>query len=223
MVARVGCRVRSSKFPKKTVCIYDANEERRLEMTQAVPQAFFVQWNTDSLGDLAEQLDNTDIILAHDSNTKIVEIVKIMETHGIFVPLCAYARYPKHSRMIAQIKHGVSDYFLLPVTPNFTERLLLACGNKKKVFRPHPKASQKQAGGTLPIQLLSRRELEIAKCLAKGLTSIQISYALGITRPTVDTHAYRIYSKLGVNGRVDLMQLKLEILEEGERSAISSD
>lgn len=51
-------------------------------------------------------------------------------------------------------------------------------------------------------QHLTTRETEVLATVAEGLTAGQIAARLGIAERTVGTHLGRIYSKLGVNGRI---------------------
>src|SRR5439155_4365800 len=50
--------------------------------------------------------------------------------------------------------------------------------------------------------VLTERELEVLSVAAEGLTARQIGNRLGVRERTVTTHLGRIYSKLGVGGRV---------------------
>jgi DNA-binding NarL/FixJ family response regulator len=50
--------------------------------------------------------------------------------------------------------------------------------------------------------ILTDRELEVLSVAAEGLTARQIGNRLGVRERTVTTHLGRIYSKLGVGGRV---------------------
>jgi LuxR family transcriptional regulator len=49
---------------------------------------------------------------------------------------------------------------------------------------------------------LTRREQEVLKVAAEGLTAREIAHHLGVRERTVTTHLGRIYGKLGVNSRV---------------------
>jgi DNA-binding NarL/FixJ family response regulator len=48
---------------------------------------------------------------------------------------------------------------------------------------------------------LSRREVEVLRSLAQGLTNEQIAHSLFLSTNTVRAHLYSIYSKLGVSNR----------------------
>jgi DNA-binding NarL/FixJ family response regulator len=53
--------------------------------------------------------------------------------------------------------------------------------------------------------LLTERELTIMKLVAEGMSGKEVAGKLGITYGTVKSHLHSIYSKLGVKGRVGLM------------------
>jgi DNA-binding CsgD family transcriptional regulator len=50
-------------------------------------------------------------------------------------------------------------------------------------------------------QLLTRRELEVVRCVAEGLTNEEIAKRLWIEVPTVRKHLEHVYDKLGVRNR----------------------
>jgi DNA-binding CsgD family transcriptional regulator len=66
---------------------------------------------------------------------------------------------------------------------------------------------QDQAAGVGVLDLLTRREQEIAGHVAQGLTNRRIAEDLVISERTVDTHVQHILAKLGVANRVQLATL----------------
>jgi DNA-binding NarL/FixJ family response regulator len=62
---------------------------------------------------------------------------------------------------------------------------------------------------TDPLDRLTQREREVARLVAKGLTSDEIAKKLGIGRRTVESHRANLGHKLGVNNNVDLVRLML--------------
>lgn len=62
-------------------------------------------------------------------------------------------------------------------------------------------ARQRAAAGGSP---LSRREAQVARLAAVGLTNRQIAQELVLQESTVGNHLQRIYARLGLNGRVQL-------------------
>ncbi len=54
-------------------------------------------------------------------------------------------------------------------------------------------------------RVLTGREIEVVRMLARGLRSSTIAAELHISDGTVKAHLHRIYEKLGVDGRVNLI------------------
>jgi DNA-binding NarL/FixJ family response regulator len=73
------------------------------------------------------------------------------------------------------------------------------------VFRrlvPAPTGSRLPASA--PYGGLSRREVEIAKLVAEGLTNKEVGQRLFIAERTVDNHVQHIFNKLGFNSRAQV-------------------
>jgi DNA-binding CsgD family transcriptional regulator len=89
---------------------------------------------------------------------------------------------------------GSHDKELLDlIEPAFTAALRRAHAAR------HPVASSLAA--------LSRRELEVARCVARGLTDKEIARELAIALPSVRTYLQRLFDKLGVHRRSALARL----------------
>jgi DNA-binding NarL/FixJ family response regulator len=63
---------------------------------------------------------------------------------------------------------------------------------------------------TIGLPVLSKREKEILKLIADGLTNIEISKQLFISIDTVDTHRKNLYAKLKVNNIAQLIKRAME-------------
>lgn len=59
------------------------------------------------------------------------------------------------------------------------------------------------------ISLLSKRELEVVRALAEGLTNREIGDRLGLSKHTVKNYLLRIFDKVGVSNRMELLFLTL--------------
>jgi two-component system nitrate/nitrite response regulator NarL len=55
------------------------------------------------------------------------------------------------------------------------------------------------------LSLLSKREQDVVRCLVEGLTNRQIAEALGISQHTVKNYMFKIFDKLGMSNRVELV------------------
>jgi len=61
-----------------------------------------------------------------------------------------------------------------------------------------------------PREILSRRELEVARYVARGLTVREIAGRLGLSEKTIGTFRKRIGRKLGVSSNVELTRYAIE-------------
>jgi DNA-binding NarL/FixJ family response regulator len=59
------------------------------------------------------------------------------------------------------------------------------------------------------LSLLSKREVEVVRWLAEGLSNRDIAQRLELSQHTVKNHLFRIFEKLGVSSRVELLNMTL--------------
>jgi len=58
---------------------------------------------------------------------------------------------------------------------------------------------------------LSSRELQVLKAIARGFTSHEVAQQLQLSAKTVETYRSRIYEKLGLKTRADLVHYALAL------------
>jgi len=59
------------------------------------------------------------------------------------------------------------------------------------------------------MNLLSKREMEIVRCVAQGLTNREIAERLNLSPHTIKNCLFRVFDKLGVSSRVELLFMTL--------------
>lgn len=59
------------------------------------------------------------------------------------------------------------------------------------------------------LELLSKREVEVVRCLAEGLTNRDIAERMKLSQHTIKNYLFRIFDKLGVSSRTELLSLTL--------------
>lgn len=59
------------------------------------------------------------------------------------------------------------------------------------------------------LSLLSKREIQVVHCLAEGLGNREIADRLKLSQHTVKNHLFRIFDKLGVSSRMELLSMTL--------------
>ena len=67
------------------------------------------------------------------------------------------------------------------------------------------------AGAVRGAEALTRREREVASLAAQGLSAKEIAAELAIGERTVETHLARVYAKLGLASKIDLVRRASEL------------
>jgi DNA-binding CsgD family transcriptional regulator len=73
------------------------------------------------------------------------------------------------------------------------------------------------------INLLSKREIEVVQCVAEGLTNGEIGQRLGLSKHTIKNYLLRIFDKLGVSNRTELLFFTLSQREISGKDHSSRD
>ncbi len=120
--------------------------------------------------------------------------------------------------LISAIVAGASGYILKNTEPEALRHTIAQVFAGNSVLSPEVTAKVLQAVRRSQSDksrgLLSEREVEVLKCLARGQTTSQIAGALFISENTVKTHIRHILEKMEVNNRAEAVAraAQLELL-----------
>jgi DNA-binding NarL/FixJ family response regulator len=106
---------------------------------------------------------------------------------------------------VAGLLLGADDYIVKPFE---ADELLARIRSALRRFAIFPNADRESAASTG--RLLTRREREVLRLLARGLNQRDIAGALFISPKTVATHIQRVLTKLGVHSRAQAVAAAYE-------------
>ncbi|MEE4209934.1 MAG: LuxR C-terminal-related transcriptional regulator [Parvularcula sp.] len=190
-------------FTAKEVCILDPVYLRGREIADHLSLDFFNPWVTDHLQHLFARIETVDLVIVYDTDTIVHELVHQLAIGRMLVPFCAYSDCIDVMRIVSSIQRGAIDFFVLPTDETLNERALLACGQGKMELTQKAVRDEFNA----KVASLSYREIEVARFAAEGKMSKEIAPLLDISPRTVDVHLGRIYAKLQISGRGELIPL----------------
>ena len=80
------------------------------------------------------------------------------------------------------------------------------------------------------LDLLSKREMDVVRSLAEGLTNREIAERLGLSQHTIKNYLFRVFDKLGVSSRLELLFMTLTqagalqtVLPDGPENATNNN
>jgi DNA-binding NarL/FixJ family response regulator len=70
-------------------------------------------------------------------------------------------------------------------------------------------SNQLRAVDAQGLNLLSKRETEVVRAVAQGLTNREIAAQLGLSQHTIKNYLFRLFDKLGVSSRIELLSMTM--------------
>lgn len=151
---------------------------------------------------------NPDVILL-DVNMPTMgglETLRTLRRNGVDVPTLMLTISQQSEDLIRAIQAGASGYLLKNAEPEILRRTIELVHAGEAVLAPEmtEKVFQLMRSGELDYNdLLSERELEVLRLLARGSTTSKAASFLYISENTVKTHIRHIFEKLEVNNRAE--------------------
>jgi two-component system, NarL family, nitrate/nitrite response regulator NarL len=142
------------------------------------------------------------------------------------VRIILIAEDPKRETVIEAFKAGVHGIFSRTTSVGDLRKCILAVAGGQ-VWASNRDVSHLLEALTEPpsmrlvdargAQLLSKREAEVVRCVSEGLTNREIADQLGLSENTIKNYLFRIFDKLGVSTRVELIMYAIGNLAQQDK------
>jgi DNA-binding NarL/FixJ family response regulator len=148
----------------------------------------------ESAPELAEALDSfePDVVLSGHANVDALEALNMSREKHPEAPFVLLPDSVDRS-VVDSIRAGAADF----VSKGELERL--------------PAAVETALTQRAPLRKLSRRQREVFRMLAKGVTMRDIAAKLGLSRKTVETHRAQVMARLGARHVPELVRLAIRL------------
>ena len=172
---------------------------------------------------LAHKL-NPDVIImeTHLSKWSVVEVTKQLKAEHPQVAILMLTNFDDEESVVGHLGAGAAGYLLKNAhSENLSQaiRFVLSgdfVAHQVVAQKLYKWASRKWASRRPPAvnsyERLTRRELEVLKLTARGMSNKDIAVELGVAVRTIKGHLTTIFSKLGISSRVEAV---LEALKRG--------
>lgn len=171
----------------------------------------------DMLGSIKPDVAIIDLSMPKMSG---IEVTKKLQENGFDINVIIFSSYTDEESIIDSIKAGAKGYLS---KESFREDLIDAIRqvNQGKEFLGEtiPKSiflnyikndSQRSKYHNDKLQHLTKREIEVLKNIAEGLTYKEIAARLFISFRTVETHKNNILQKLELNNNIELVKFAIK-------------
>ncbi len=148
-----------------------------------------------------------------------VEVLKALRQRGIATPVILITTFDDEQAFLQAMHAGASAFLRKDISLEDLTAAIDAALKGERTFRPAiTQVAQKRlfeiksnfAAADLP-DPLTRREIEVLRLMAAGLSNKEIAEALFAGEATIKTHASSILSKLGVRDRTRAVLKGLEL------------
>jgi DNA-binding NarL/FixJ family response regulator len=144
-----------------------------------------------------------DVVLMDISMPRLtgIEATKQIVEANEDVQVVVLTSFADRPQIVAALDAGAVGYLLKNAEPEEVVRGVRAAAKRESPFAPKVARTLLDARAERPEAQLSERELEVLRCVAKGLPNKLIARGLGISEKTVKAHLTRIYQQIGVTDR----------------------
>jgi DNA-binding NarL/FixJ family response regulator len=144
-----------------------------------------------------------DVVLMDISMPRLtgIEATKQIVEANEDVQVVVLTSFADRPQIVAALDAGAVGYLLKDAEPEEVVRGVRAAAKRESPFAPKVARTLLDARAERPEAQLSERELEVLRCVAKGLPNKLIARGLGISEKTVKAHLTRIYQQIGVTDR----------------------
>jgi DNA-binding NarL/FixJ family response regulator len=144
-----------------------------------------------------------DVVLMDISmpNLNGIEATKQIVEANEDVQVVILTSFADRPQIVAALDAGAVGYLLKDAEPEEVIRGVRAAADRQSPFAPKVARTLLDARAERPQLQLTERELEVLRCVAKGLPNKLIARNLGISEKTVKAHLTRIYHQIGVTDR----------------------
>ena len=162
------------------------------------------------------EMTKPDVILL-DVNMPVMGGVEMVEAlHEKQQPRILMLTISKHDEdLFGAIAAGADGYLLKNAEPDELRRAINHVAEGRSVLSPEVTGRVLKAVGSshgIPPEIaLSKREMDVLRCLAKGMTSSQIARDLFISENTVKTHVRHILEKLEASNRAEAVSRAIQL------------
>lgn len=192
---------------RQTILLIDSNFRHRAAIAHSLVGTGVHVEPFESIAELTGAWSQNGIILVHDENDRVQDLLRTMTESGDWLPLIAYGEMPSTPRVVQAIIAGALDYLEWPLgEADVRQAIAVAEANASAIGN----LRLREAIARSRVQKLTRREREVLAGVADGLSNRLIGERLAISPRTVEIHRANMLNKMGASHTSEAIRIAIE-------------
>ncbi len=197
---------------KVRLALIDSDVRRRASVAYALLHMNIHVEPFESIVEISKNWRGADAVLIHDEPGALTEVINWMRDSDLWLPVLVYAEAVIPGHIVRAVQEGASEYLIWPFDHADLWQALVRAREHS-----HRSMSRKRrefyARGA--IAQLTRREMQVLKCMANGLLNREIGRTLDISPRTVEIHRANLLRRMGVQHSSEAIRIAIEAGLEG--------
>jgi FixJ family two-component response regulator len=161
----------------------------------------------ETLAELDGHWPRQGLIFAHDEGETITLLAAHLVRSGRWLPVVAFGENPPPKRIVDAILGGAIDYVVWPFTD---AELTATLASAEERAESVGSARLRVAAARSRVEQLTRREREVLRGVAAGLSNRAIAEQLAISPRTVEIHRANMLQKIGASHTSEAIRIAIE-------------
>lgn len=191
----------------ENLTLIDGDSRRRAAISHALSSAGIHVEPFEGLHELSRAWPRSGVVLIHDEQGAIDELIERMAQQGQWFPIIALSEQPAAGRIVQAVLDGAIDYIVWPLAPEeLVETVVRSLGRARHIGN----ARLREVMARARVERLTRRERQVLGGVASGLSNRLIGEKLAISPRTVEIHRANMLNKLGANHTSEAIRIAIE-------------
>jgi DNA-binding NarL/FixJ family response regulator len=211
----------SSETSDVRVLVVDSQAVTRAglrRLLESYPGLHVVGEASDGVQAVSEALELGPQVVLMDAqlpNEQSLEALRQIKQLDLDTHVLLLATQDREAYLYETLRAGADGYVLKDIAPDELAQAVRVVARGEVLVQPRlagrllSRFGKLTRGGT-PYELLTEREMEVLRLLARGLRNKEIASRLVVSERTVNFHLANIYQKLNVSGRTEALSKALE-------------
>lgn len=189
-----------------TISLIDSDFRRRAEHSKVLAGSRFHVEPYESVAEFGSQGNTDTLILIHDEEIAIADLLKDMRERDYWAPILGYGPVLDPVRCSQVILQGLIGYLPMPFSREDVETLL---DGSAEALTALIDLRYGAADARQKLKTLTRREAEVLERLQSGLTNREIADSLAISPRTVEIHRANMLRKMDTKSALTAIRMSV--------------